>query len=237
MIKIITLLTTSLILVSCAKTNISHIHSQSQAGLSSPPTRVLIKDFSLDKQSVQTSTSAFAKIKAVVSNESAETAKQKLSSEVIEALNKELSERIKALGLTPAHAEANQQPTETEILITGQFLKIDEGNAVKRNLIGLGAGQSALDSEVSVLATSPHGLQEILSFTAHADSGNMPGAVVLGPAGAAAGAGTAVMAASNVAKGAATAYKSNSANQASALADKISEELASYFQKQGWIKK
>ena len=63
----------------------------------------------------------------------------------------------------------------------------------------------------------------------------MPGAVVLGPAGAAAGAGTAAVAATNVAKGAASVYKSDSANQASALADKITETLSSYFKEQGWI--
>jgi hypothetical protein len=40
----------------------------------------------------------------------------------------------------------------------------------------------------------------------------------------------------NVAKGGITTYRSNSANQASALADKISEELQKYFQEQGWIK-
>ena len=84
--------------------------------------------------------------------------------------------------------------------------------------------------------STPQGIKEILSFSAHADSGNMPGAAVMGPAGVAAGAGTAVVVGVNVAKGGITTYRSNSAHQASALADKISEVLQKYFQKQGWIK-
>ena len=235
MIRIITLLIASFLSVGCAKINATHINQQDQMTLPHP-TRILITYFRVDSESIQTSTGIFAKIKSAVTNESAETTKQELSSEVIEALNKELVVKITALGITAVHAEQNQQPVENEIIITGKFLKIDEGNAIRRNLIGLGAGQSSLDSKVIVLRATPQGIKEILSFSAHADSGNMPGAVVLGPAGVAAGAGAAVIAATNVAKGAAATYKSNSANQASALADKISEVLQKYFQEQGWIK-
>jgi Domain of unknown function (DUF4410) len=93
----------------------------------------------------------------------------------------ELVEKITALGITAVHVEQNQQPVQNEIIITGKFLKIDEGNVVRRNLIGLGAGQSSLDSKVIVLRATPQGIKEILSFSAHADSGNMPGAAVMGP--------------------------------------------------------
>jgi hypothetical protein len=47
-------------------------------------------------------------------------------------------------------------------------------------------GKFYLDSKVRVLAPSPSGYQELISFDAHADSGEMPEAAVMGPAGAAA---------------------------------------------------
>jgi len=72
-------------------------------------------------------------------------------------------------------------------------------------------------------------------FEAHADSGNMPGAAVMGPAGAAAGAGTAAVLATNAAIGGVKSYKSASAQQAKKIADKISEQLTQYFVRQGWI--
>jgi len=230
-----TLLIVSFLSVGCAKISTTHISQQDQMTLPHP-TRILIKDFRVDSDSIQTTTGLYGRIKAGISDESPEITKQELSSEVIGALNKELIEKITALGITAVHAEQNQQSVQNEIIITGKFLKIDEGNVIRRNLIGLGAGQSSLDSKVIVLRATPQGIKEILSFSAHADSGNMPGAAVMGPAGVAAGAATAVVVGVNVAKGAATTYKSNSANQASALADKISEELQKYFQEQGWIK-
>ncbi len=230
-----TLLIVSFLSVGCAKISTTHISQQDQMALPHP-TRILIKDFRVDSDSIQTTTGLYGKIKAGISDDSPEITKQELSSEVIGALNKELVEKITALGITAVHVEQNQQPVQNEIIITGKFLKIDEGNVIRRNLIGLGAGQSSLDSKVIVLRATPQGIKEILSFSAHADSGNMPGAAVMGPAGVAAGAATAVVVGVNVAKGAATTYKSNSANQASALADKISEELQKYFQEQGWIK-
>jgi hypothetical protein len=49
-----------------------------------------------------------------------------------------------------------------------------------------------------VQKSTPQGIKEILSFSAHADSGNMPGAAVMGPAGVAAGAGTVVIVGVNV---------------------------------------
>jgi hypothetical protein len=233
--RIMTLLIVSFLSVGCAKISTTHISQQDQMTLPHP-TRILIKDFRVDSDSIQTTTGLYGRIKAGISDESPEITKQELSSEVIGALNKELIEKITALGITAVHAEQNQQSVQNEIIITGKFLKIDEGNVIRRNLIGLGAGQSSLDSKVIVLRATPQGIKEILSFSAHADSGNMPGAAVMGPAGVAAGAATAVVVGVNVAKGAATTYKSNSANQASALADKISEELQKYFQEQGWIK-
>lgn len=234
MFKVITLLMASAIVAGCAKTSISTINHTS-ASLQPRPTRVLIQNFTVASQSIKTSSSALSKIKAMITDESSEKAKQELSAEVTDALSKELSKRINALGLTTGHAELNYQPAQDEIIISGNFSNIDEGNAAKRNLIGLGAGQSSLDSHVKLLSASSQGVQEILSFNAHSDSGNMPGAAVMGPAGLAAGAGAATVAGVNVAKGAASAYKSNSANQASDLADKIAETLSKYFVEQGWI--
>ena len=220
--------------ISCAKTNIGNIKETDSVHITRP-SRILIQDFTVDSQSIQTSSSPFAKLKSAITDDSADDIKNKLGNEVIDALSKELEEKVKALGINTVRVNKAQLPSQNEIVISGQFVKIDEGNAIRRNLIGLGAGQSSIDTKVQVSTQTAEGNQVLLNFNAHADSGNMPGAVVLGPAGAAAGAGTAAVAATNVAKGAASAYKSDSANQASALADKITETLSSYFKEQGWI--
>ena len=233
-IKLSTLSLCALLLSGCAKSNLSKMHEYNADVGSIRPTRVLLQDFNANAGAVETSSSPLAKVKRLVGSESLDQEKQDLVKEVNTALTSELTEKLKAMGLTVEHVSGDKQPQANELLLTGHFLKIEEGNAVRRNLIGLGAGQSTLDCEVHVTTRGHTGIRELLSFNAHADSGNMPGAVVMGPAGAAAGAGTAAVSAVNVAKGAATAYQSSSAHQATQIADKISTELSSYFAKQGW---
>ena len=71
-------------------------------------------------------------------------------------------------------------------------------------------GKSYLDSKIRVLAPSPSGYKELIAFDAHADSGDMPGAAVMGPAGAAAGAGAAAVIATNAVAGGVKSYRSAS---------------------------
>ena len=139
------------------------------------------------------------------------------------------------MGLYPVRADQSLQPAPGSILITGYFVDIDEGNRLQRNAIGLGMGKSYLDSKVRVLAPSPSGYQELIAFDAHADSGEMPGAAVMGPAGAAAGAGTAAVIATNAVTSGVKSYRSASTQEAIRMADKIAAQLAQYFAQQGWI--
>ena len=165
-----------------------------------------------------------------------QTAEQiQLGREVADALATELTQKIAAMGLNPVRAIDNMPVSPGSILVTGHFVNIDEGNRLRRNVIGLGSGQSSLDAEVSLLAPGSSGYVDLITFQAHADSGNMPGAGIMGPAGAAAGAGTAAVIAANAAVGGVKSYKSASAQQAKKMAEKISEQLANYFAQQGWI--
>jgi len=226
-------LLSTLTLSGCAKTHVGNLH-ESLASDMPRPSRILIQNFSANMQNVKTSSSPFAKIKDMVSDESPDQAKQELTQEVVKALSEELSEKVKEMGYTAVMATNDAQPEKGDLLITGRILDMDEGNALRRNLIGLGAGQSSLNSEVKILGGSNSGTKTLIDFKVHADSGNMPGAAVMGPAGAAAGASAAAATAANVAKGAASTYSSSSAHQAKSLADNIVKELTSYYQKQGW---
>jgi len=158
-----------------------------------------------------------------------------LGRQVSDALATELTQKIAALGLYTVRADQSLQPAPGSILITGYFVDIDEGNRLQRNVIGLGMGKSYLDSKVRVLAPSPSGYRELIAFDAHADSGEMPGAAVLGPAGAAADAGTAAVIATNAVAGGVKSYRSASTQEAKRMADKIAAQLAQYFAQQGWI--
>jgi hypothetical protein len=221
-------------MVGCAKTTVRETSEVAASNLPRPD-RVLIYNFAVSPQDIHENAAIFAKLERNLENKDQTAEEMQLGREVADALATELTQKIADMGLNPLRADQNMPVTQGSILVTGHFVKIDEGNRLRRNVIGLGMGQSSTDSDVRVLAPSPSGLQELIAFEAHADSGEMPGAAVMGPAGAAAGAGTAAVIATNAAVTGFKSYKSASAQQAKKMADKIGAELAKYFAQQGWI--
>ena len=181
-----------LLIAGCAKTNVQDTYEIANSGMPTP-NPVLIYNFAVSPEDVQQNSSIFAKIERNIENNSQTAEEIQLGREVSDAMATELTQKIAALGLYPVRADQSLQVTPGSILITGYFVDIDEGNRLQRNVIGLGMGQSKLDSKVRVLAPSASGYKELIAFDAHADSGDMPGAAVMGPAGAAAGAGEAAV--------------------------------------------
>lgn len=232
--NVLTLSATSvalLLLVGCAKNYVQENVAVVNTNMPKPNS-VLIYNFAVNPADVKNGTGVLATLKNSVQNTTPSQEEAQLAREVSDAMATELTQKIADMGLNPIRANQSTRVTAGAIIIAGAFVNIDEGNSTRRNVIGLGMGQSSLDSKVSVLTTDN---QELLSFDAHTDSGSMPGAAVMGPAGVAAGAGTAAVVATNVATGAVKSYKSESAQQAKKMADNIAAQLAAYFAQQGWI--
>lgn len=223
-----------LLIAGCASTAVQDTYEVANTGMPTP-NPVLIYNFAVSPQDIQQNSSIFAKIQRNIENNSQTAEQIQIGHEVADAMATELWQKINNLGLNAVRADQSLQVTPGAIVITGYFVDIDEGNRLRRNLIGLGLGKSSLDSKIRVLAPSPSGYKELIAFDAHADSGDMPGAAVLGPAGAAAGAGTAAVVATNAVAGGVKSYRSASAEQAKKMADKIAAKLATYFAQQGWI--
>jgi hypothetical protein len=223
-----------LLIAGCASTNVQETYVVANTGMPAP-NPVLIYNFAVNPEDVQQNSSIFAKIQRNIENNDQTVEEIQLGREVADAMATELTMKIANLGLNPVRADQSLRVVPGSILITGYFVNIDEGNRLRRNVIGLGMGKSSLDSKVHVLAPSPSGYQELIAFDAHADSGEMPGAAVMGPAGSAAGAGTAAVVATSAVAGGIKSYKSASAKQAKKMAEKIAAQLATYFAQQGWI--
>ena len=122
------------------------------------------------------------------------------------------------------------------LVVDGDFTDINEGNRLRRMVIGFGVGASVLDTNVYVYQPAPGGGQhQVLSFNTHADSGEMPGVAVTGPAGAAAGgAAAAATIGANVAAGGVRTYRSTIDFLGDKTAQQIDDALIKYFQQQGW---
>jgi Domain of unknown function (DUF4410) len=121
------------------------------------------------------------------------------------------------------------------LIIDGDFTDISEGNRLQRMVIGLGVGASDVDTSVGLYQYNSGNSTELLTFTTHADSGEMPGAGITGPAGAAAGgAAAAASIGVNVAAGGIKSVTSSTAFLSKKTAQQVVDQMNNYFSQQGW---
>jgi hypothetical protein len=120
------------------------------------------------------------------------------------------------------------------LFVDGEFTDINEGNRLRRMVIGFGAGASVLDTTVQMYQRTNQGSRQVLEFTTHADSGKMPGAAVMAPVGAAAGAGAAATVGVNAAAGGVKSVTSSTGFLADKTATQVVDRLTSYFAQNGW---
>jgi hypothetical protein len=231
-----TLMTLVLILMAagCARTDVRPDGEFAHTRLPVPE-QVLIYDFAVSASDIRENSGLLARIgrNAVQDDQSVEQIQ--LGREVSDMLASELMVKVAEMGLNPQRATSKTLIPQRTVLITGHFVNIDEGNRLRRTVIGLGMGKSSLDCTVSVLVPKASGFDEIAAFDAHIESGKMPGVAVIGPAGKAAGADTGAVVASGAAIGGLKAYKSAAVQQARDMAERIAAELKKYFIQQGWI--
>lgn len=96
---------------------------------------------------------------------------QDVQSELVE----DLVSGIKELGLSAQAGESEMAVPPNALLITGQFVDVNEGNRTRRLVIGLGTGQAAIDTKFQVISHAASGQRVLAEFTTHTDSGEMPG--------------------------------------------------------------
>lgn len=107
--------------------------------------------------------------------------------QVAKVLATNLVEDIARLGL-PVELASNAPPTAGPTLgIQGQFLAIDEGNRLRRAVIGLGVGSSEVRALVQLYSTADGQRRLVEDFYTTVKSSRKPGFGPMAGAGAAAG--------------------------------------------------
>ncbi len=230
-LKYLTILGLAFTVYGCAGSKTLDV-SRSDTVKINKPSFVLVQDFAIDENSVKGSSSPLAKLENLTDSHHEQADKQEVMRDANDALYDKLASQLREMGFSPVRAKAGQAPKQGEVMITGQFTRIDEGNAVRRALVGFGAGQSSVDALVRVVTANQY---ELLSLKAHADSGKTPGAAVTAGVGAAAGAGAAATTATSVVRGGAKVYQSAISTQSTEIAEKIGEEFSKLAKSQGWI--
>jgi hypothetical protein len=165
-------------------------------------------------------------------NPDAAERQRELGKLAVDTLAAKLAERLSLLGFRVDRVGRHADVETDDLLIDGEFENVDEGNPLRRIVIGFGSGAARLETRARLFQGAER--RKILEFAVATDSGKFPGAiatapaVVTGPASVAVGAG--------VTGGRVVSSGSTSvAGMAAANADQAARYLSEFFAKQGWI--
>jgi hypothetical protein len=157
-----------------------------------------------------------------------------LASAVSETLSTELISKLKALGFVAERAPRGIAVDDDVITIEGEFIRIDEGNPLRRFIVGLGSGAAKVQTRLTVYRGSQR--IKLLEFITDAESGKLPGAAITFVAGSAvpplasAGLITANAVASRLQNSPDVRYLARSS------AAQAAQYLSQYFVSQQWIR-
>jgi len=195
------------------------------------PGRILVFDFAVSEEEVKEYQGIMRQQPTI---KDAAERERLLAQEVKDALADELVDALKSLGFVVERVPRGTRATANDMVIDGQFVTVDEGNPLRRLVVGFGSGASTIQTQVQVYQ-APEACK-LLEFTTQSDSGKLPGAAPMLGAGAVAQGGvTAGMTVANAAVSGVKTYKSDVARMAAASGDQAARYLSEFFAAQGWI--
>ena len=219
----------------CAGAKVTEQSSQAPIG-NARPSAVVIYPFAVSPSEVTMNQGIFNKAYVAMSGTDQTDQQVQLADQTAQNVCVQVAANLTNKGITTTCLSRGTPPTGGNVLIIdGNFTDINEGNRLRRMVIGLGAGQSTLDTVVQAYQKTDQGSQQVMDFSTHADSGYMPGAGVTGPAGAAAGGATAAATLGvNLAAGGVKNVTSSTGFLADKTAKQIVDQVSGYYAKQGW---
>jgi hypothetical protein len=217
---------------SCGRTSVESVDVKA-VGLPRPQL-IVVHDFGVTAAAVALDSAIGARALEAVKGEPEVQAHIKIGDEVAKVLTENLVKEIGKLGI-PTVAAAKAAPVAGPSLqIEGQFLTVDQGNRLRRAVIGFGAGASEVRTMVQVFETTNEGRRLVEDFYTTAKSSRKPGFGPMAGAGAAIGT-AATSAAVSGGVGIATAHSQTVEGDAKNTAEEIVKELRKFFAEQGWI--
>jgi hypothetical protein len=197
------------------------------------PHEVLVYNFTIDPNTIQLDSGMKARLEAMSGSADPQTERSELAYEVTSAISETLVDAINRMGLIAVPAGPGSRLQPGDVIIQGQIVRVDAGNATRRAIIGFGAGKSQVFANVQVLRAEPGGYARPLqTYDANANSGRTPG-LALGAAGAAAG--HVAMAVAGSVAGTVARQRSSLGKDAEDLAKKVATNVGDFFAAQGWI--
>lgn len=208
---------------------------QAAPAVAARPSKVIVYPFAVDASDVTLNQGILARGYRSLSGEDQSAQQDKLAHDLAADVCHQVASGLLEKGYTAICQERGVPVVGDNLLIVdGEFTDISEGNRLRRTVIGFGSGASTMDTSVYVSQKNGEVPKQVLTFNTHADSGKMPGAAVMGPAGAAAGGSAAVIVGANAAMGAVKGHTSSMGVFADKTSKEILKSLTNYFVQIGW---
>ena len=157
----------------CARARVRNLEMDRMAPRSRPA-RVVVFDFDTGAGDVRVGRSPRRTARQAVGLSVQES--DVLAAAIADTVATRTVEDIQALGLRAERAADAAPPGPGDLVIQGQFLRIDQGSAAKRFVIGLGAGATEVRSQVEMFHVTDSGWWPIKRFETVAQGKRLPGA-------------------------------------------------------------
>jgi hypothetical protein len=213
------------------------------------PQLVVVENFAVSPDEVQISEGLSAEVQQLLgSGSGTPRTEQELQTghQVAEAISKNLVTEIRDLGLSAevanpadprlsgARGDVVPPGIQNAVLITGQLVSVDEGNAAERVIIGFAAGRSDVRAQVQVFVISGGQRRLIDTIEVDAKSGLTPGMAETLGAGALAGHLLVSAAVSTGVQVVSEKVADTVVADADRAAKGIAKQLSALFAQQGW---
>ena len=220
------------LLAGCASTNVTQQTPVVSPGLARP-NRIWIYNFVADPAEMP----ADASIKGDVGAPSTPPTPEQIEEgrRLGAMIAQDLVADINAMGLTAVQAGPGSSPQPGDGVIRGYQVSVQGGGAVKRFVIGFGAGTSEMDTVVEGFAVTPQGWQKLGSGTLSSSGNKAPGMVMPAAVAIATGNPLGLIVVGGMKVYGEASGKNTLEGRAKATADAISEQLKIRFRDRGWI--
>jgi hypothetical protein len=168
----------------CARARVKNVEEARSRPLPRPP-RVVVFDFYTGAADVGVDTSVGRRATRAV--RLSVNPPDLLAQAVADSLASRMVADINALGLSAVRATGAAPPGVNDLVVEGQFVRIDEGSQTRRFVIGFGVGATELRTQVQLFQVTARGWEPIQQFETVATGARFPGAGFFVAGGAVAG--------------------------------------------------
>jgi len=230
--KPIIFLLASALLGGCASTDIQKRDTRAAAERHPRPDRIVIYDINATPADVPASSALTGNYDHATTPQTPE--EMALGRQLGQRVSDRLVSNLRKMGMSVQKAGNGPAPDIGNVVITGQFVTIDEGSETQRVIIGFGKGRAELTTHLEGYLLTRDGHRLLGSRRVSAAGGRTPGMALPtavsfateNPVGIIVGSAVTVR----------TEMTSETLeNAAERTADALAEELETEFRKQGWI--